>query len=1072
MVHCPGKPDPAALNISQGAAWAAQIQRYDMKAKSILSLLLALTAGLTGAAAAFVELDNFNRLTYGPLGGRNGWVATQTAFVVTNDPGGGPNTVLAAPAMAESPIYKPLGALTLTNNRTGTLFFRMRRAAAALNVSVGASDLAAPTTGFADFEAQINCNTTGANNLNVRDAGVFDPVDSFNADAWYRIWMVIDNAADLTRVYMQGGQYGSQTLLDGNTDGETAFTFRNSTGDGFNSNTGPVANNLISFLVRIGGSHTGPFYLDDVYVDNTGENLSDPTVDTTPPVVAEVQPASGSTVYAFTSLTVRFSEPVAGVAPGDLLINGVAATGVSGGPETWVFTFPAPSPGDVSVFWNFVLGITDFSANPFDGADTWNYTYVLDVTPPVISAVSPAPSATINTWPQTQIVVTFDEPVSGVSAADLLVNGTPALTVTNLGNSYFFTAAQPAPGGVSVAFASGHGITDAFSNPFDETLPAHSWTYTFTDTAPPLVSTISPPPGTLVVGLNAVEVTFNEAVTDVDPTDLLVNGAAATGVTGSGAGPYRFTFPAPAAGPIQFAWAATHDITDGSANPFAGGNWNNLQAAVRPSGFVLFEDFNALTPGPLNGQNYWVASNDVVVAVDPTEAQNQVASIANSITADAYRRLDAVTLTNGTVGTVFWRFRRADSQLNISHGLADAAPPPPRDFGSFEVQLQSNGTNPPALNARDAGAFRQVAEFTPDAWFSVWAVVDNALDLTSFYLQGGGFATQTLLTSLTNASEFAYTFRNTGGDGLNSNTGPVASNLVYFLLRASGNSNHVGPFLLDDIYVDYTGANLSNPLPPAKPTGLAATPGPLQASLTWNAVPDATGYVVKRATVAGGPYTRIATNATTSFTDTGLDANATYYYVVSALGANGESLNSDPVTVSLNRPPVAGNTTWSTTRSTPVSVSAAALLALCSDPDLDPLSLASVGNSTNGAAVTLVANIVTYAPVTGFIGVDRFTFTVSDGRGGTADGFVFVDVYPGDVAGVNFVSFGVGAGGNFQCAFTGIPGRTYGLERALQVTGPWTNLTSVVAAPDGLTSFTDANSPAGQAFYRTVYPAP
>jgi hypothetical protein len=82
--------------------------------------------------------------------------------------------------------------------------------------------------------------------------------------------------------------------------------------------------------------------------------------------------------------------------------------------------------------------------------------------------------------------------------------------------------------------------------------------------------------------------------------------------------------------------------------------------------------------------------------------------------------------------------------------------------------------------------------------------------------------------------------------------------------------------------------------PPSAPTGLAATAGDTQVSLTWNAVSGATSYAVKRSTTSGGPYTTVAPSvATTSHTDTGLSNGTTYYYVVTASNAYGESGNSN-----------------------------------------------------------------------------------------------------------------------------------------------------------------------------------
>jgi len=80
--------------------------------------------------------------------------------------------------------------------------------------------------------------------------------------------------------------------------------------------------------------------------------------------------------------------------------------------------------------------------------------------------------------------------------------------------------------------------------------------------------------------------------------------------------------------------------------------------------------------------------------------------------------------------------------------------------------------------------------------------------------------------------------------------------------------------------------------PPAAPTGLEATPGNLQVTLSWSASSGATSYHVKRSTTNGSGYTQISTSTTTGYIDTGLTNGTTYYYVVSALNAAGESANS------------------------------------------------------------------------------------------------------------------------------------------------------------------------------------
>jgi fibronectin type 3 domain-containing protein len=94
---------------------------------------------------------------------------------------------------------------------------------------------------------------------------------------------------------------------------------------------------------------------------------------------------------------------------------------------------------------------------------------------------------------------------------------------------------------------------------------------------------------------------------------------------------------------------------------------------------------------------------------------------------------------------------------------------------------------------------------------------------------------------------------------------------------------------------------------PAVTTGLSATAvSTSQINLSWAAASGASSYTVKRSTTSGGPYTDVTTGLTAlSYTNTGLAAGSTYYYVVSAVNAGGESANSaQAVATTLALPPV------------------------------------------------------------------------------------------------------------------------------------------------------------------------
>src|SRR6202047_4375165 len=89
---------------------------------------------------------------------------------------------------------------------------------------------------------------------------------------------------------------------------------------------------------------------------------------------------------------------------------------------------------------------------------------------------------------------------------------------------------------------------------------------------------------------------------------------------------------------------------------------------------------------------------------------------------------------------------------------------------------------------------------------------------------------------------------------------------------------------------------------PATPSGLQASAGNAQVSLTWSASTGATTYHIKRATTTGGPYTQVSAPATAAFTDVGLTNGTTYFYVVSAVNSAGESANSPEVSAKPSAP--------------------------------------------------------------------------------------------------------------------------------------------------------------------------
>lgn len=92
-------------------------------------------------------------------------------------------------------------------------------------------------------------------------------------------------------------------------------------------------------------------------------------------------------------------------------------------------------------------------------------------------------------------------------------------------------------------------------------------------------------------------------------------------------------------------------------------------------------------------------------------------------------------------------------------------------------------------------------------------------------------------------------------------------------------------------------------LAPAAPTGLKATPGNAQVTLTWTASAGATSYDVLRSTTSGDEYMQVGTTASPDYTDNSVDNGTTYYYVVSAVNSGGTSPNSVEVSATPTSPP-------------------------------------------------------------------------------------------------------------------------------------------------------------------------
>jgi autotransporter-associated beta strand protein len=167
-----------------------------------------------------------------------------------------------------------------------------------------------------------------------------------------------------------------------------------------------------------------------------------------------------------------------------------------------------------------------------------------------------------------------------------------------------------------------------------------------------------------------------------------------------------------------------------------------------------------------------------------------------------------------------------------------------------------------------------------------------------------------------------------------------------------------------------------------------------------------------------------------------------------------------------NHPPVASNATYYRAIGETLLIPLTNLLAHVTDADGDVSTLQSLGASAVSAVITNDSNFVYYQPAPGTNSADSFTYTVSDGFGGSATATVFMNVYPAaGPAQINSYSNGVA---NIQ--FYGAPNHTYVVQTTTNLLTPWWTISTNVADTNGTWNFTDPNATNAAQFYRPAQP--
>jgi hypothetical protein len=149
-------------------------------------------------------------------------------------------------------------------------------------------------------------------------------------------------------------------------------------------------------------------------------------------------------------------------------------------------------------------------------------------------------------------------------------------------------------------------------------------------------------------------------------------------------------------------------------------------------------------------------------------------------------------------------------------------------------------------------------------------------------------------------------------------------------------------------------------------------------------------------------------------------------------------LTGDGTAPPTNNDPVANADAKKADENVALTFAASDLLANDTDADGDVITLTGVGaSSANGGTVTFSSGQITYTAATNFYGSDTFTYSISDGTGGTATGTVTVTVLTPEQAIDDIIAQvdelhddGLLNGGNTNALMTKLDGAAAKLDRA------------------------------------------
>ncbi|PNA03869.1 S-layer family protein, partial [Pseudomonas sp. FW305-BF15] len=274
---------------------------------------------------------------------------------------------------------------------------------------------------------------------------------------------------------------------------------------------------------------------------NTGSgttNSNNYTIDTVVPTATIVVADSSLKIGETSLVTITFSEAVTGFTNADLTIaNGtLSAVSSSDGGITWTATFtPTTNITDAT---NLITldntGVQNLSGNAGSGTTDSN-NYSIDTVRPTATIV--VADTALGVGQTSLVTITFSEAVTGFTNADLTIaNGTLSAVSSSDGGITWTATFTPAAGitdTTNLITLDNTGITDLAGNAGSGTTDSNNYAVdSQRPTATIVMSDIDLRPGETAL----VTITFSEAVTGFDNSDLSVANGTLSNVSSSDGG--------------------------------------------------------------------------------------------------------------------------------------------------------------------------------------------------------------------------------------------------------------------------------------------------------------------------------------------------------------------------------------------------------------------------------------------------------------------------------------------------------------------------------------------------------